>query len=193
MSLTAVLVVLVPAIRELSRAARSVEKLCDTLNRELPPTLESIRLTSDEINHLADDVNEGVQNASRVAQQVDQEVSNVRVQAKRVQIGTRSLAAGVNAAFSTLMQPEKRRDRRLKPQKRPIPPTSQAKRIEGRTSVSPSQPDATMVSNTSTSPAIPSNPARSGTNGPEANGPQGKIDPSVPQPSTDSPNPTDVP
>ncbi|MDB9526862.1 DUF948 domain-containing protein [Oscillatoria sp. CS-180] len=113
MSLTAVLVVLVPAVRELSRAARSVEKLCDTLSRDLPPTLESIRLTSIEINNLTDDVNEGVQSASRVAQQVDQSVGNVRVQAKRVQVGTRSLMAGFSAAWTAFNRPKEGRERSL--------------------------------------------------------------------------------
>lgn len=101
-SLTAVLVVLVPAVRELSRAARSVEKLCDTLDRELPPTLESIRLTSTEIAQLTDDVNDSVQSAHRVAQQVDHGVTTAKVQAKRASIGTRSLFAGVSAAWVTL-------------------------------------------------------------------------------------------
>jgi len=44
-SLTAVLVVAIPTLMELSRAARSAEKLFDTLGRELPPTLEALRLT----------------------------------------------------------------------------------------------------------------------------------------------------
>lgn len=35
-SLTAVLMVAVPAIQEVGRAARSVEKLFDTLSRDLP-------------------------------------------------------------------------------------------------------------------------------------------------------------
>jgi len=111
-SLAAVLVVLIPTVRELSRAARSVEKLCDTLNRELPPTLESIRLTSLEITELTDDVADGVQNASRVAQQVDQSVSGVKQQALRVQAGTRSLVVGVRAAWKTFTRANNARDRR---------------------------------------------------------------------------------
>ncbi|MGD1927472.1 MAG: DUF948 domain-containing protein [Leptolyngbyaceae cyanobacterium] len=110
-SLTAVLVVLVPAVRELSRAARSVEKLCDTLNHDLPPTLEAIRLTSVEINSLTDDVNEGVQNAGRVVQRVDESVSTMRVQAKRAQIGTRTLVAGLSTAWTTFTQPVTNGDR----------------------------------------------------------------------------------
>ncbi|WP_008316854.1 DUF948 domain-containing protein [Leptolyngbya sp. PCC 6406] len=106
-SLTAVLLVLLPAVQELSRAARSVEKLCDTISRELPPTLESIRLTSLEITELTDDVNTGVQQAGRVVKQVDQSLSTVRQQTQRVQVGTRSLMAGVRAAWGTLTRSQK--------------------------------------------------------------------------------------
>ncbi|MGF1457998.1 MAG: DUF948 domain-containing protein [Leptolyngbyaceae cyanobacterium] len=102
-SLTAVLVVLVPAVVELSRAARSVEKLCDTINRDLPPLLESVRLASMEITRLTEDVNTGVQSAGRVAQQVDQSVSAASQQAK---VGTQSLMAGVSAAWTALRRPE---------------------------------------------------------------------------------------
>lgn len=119
-SLTAVLVVLVPAVIELSRAARSFEKLCDTLDRDLPPTLESIRQTTAEIARLTDDVNAGVQNAGRVAQQVDQSVSSVRHQAQRAQVSTRSLMAGMGAAWTTLTQPAPPSDRR--PHQSPTPP-----------------------------------------------------------------------
>ncbi|MGF1522888.1 MAG: hypothetical protein ACFBSF_11290 [Leptolyngbyaceae cyanobacterium] len=125
-SLTAVLVTLIPAVRELGRAARSVEKLCDTLNRELPPTLESIRLTSLEITELTDDMTDGVQNASRVAQQVDQSVSGIRQQAKRVNVGTRSLMIGVRTAWKTLMQPHPRDRRRSTPRAAPARVSSNA-------------------------------------------------------------------
>jgi len=43
-SLTAVFIAALPALQELARAARSAEKLFDTLHREFPPTLEAIRL-----------------------------------------------------------------------------------------------------------------------------------------------------
>ena len=119
-SLTAVLLVLLPTARELSRAARSIEKLCDTLSRELPPTLESIRLTSLEITELTDDVTEGVQKASRVAQRVDRSVGNVQQQAKRVGVGTRSLIVGVQAAWKSLTRSHARDLRRLPTG--PVPP-----------------------------------------------------------------------
>lgn len=110
-SLTAVFVVLVPAVVELSRAARSFEKLCNTLDRDLPPTLESLRETTTEIARLTDDVNAGVQNAGRVAQQVDQSVNTVRNQAQRAQVNTRSLMAGLGAAWTTFNQSAAPRDR----------------------------------------------------------------------------------
>ncbi|MEM6519280.1 MAG: hypothetical protein AAF722_08110 [Cyanobacteria bacterium P01_C01_bin.70] len=110
-SLTAVLVVLVPAVVELSRAARSFERLCDTINRDLPPTLESLRQTTQEITHLTDDVHAGVQNAGQAMQQANQGLHTVRGQAKRAQVNTRSLMAGMGAAWAALTKPEPTRDR----------------------------------------------------------------------------------
>lgn len=98
-SLTAVLVAALPALRELSRAARSAEKLFDTLSRELPPTLEAIRLTGIEITDLTDDVSESVQSAGRVVQQLDQSLSGVKRQAKQAQVASRSVVAGFKAAW----------------------------------------------------------------------------------------------
>jgi uncharacterized protein YoxC len=100
-SLTAVLIAAIPALQELGRAARSVEKLADTLRRELPPTLEAIRLTGLEISDLTDDVSEGVKSAGQVAKQVDQSLSGVKNQAKNVQVNTRGVVAGVKAAWNT--------------------------------------------------------------------------------------------
>jgi len=104
-SLTAVLVAALPALQELARAARSIEKLADTLRRELPPTLEAIRLTGLEISDLTDDVSEGVKSAGQVAKQVDQSLSSAKNQAKNVQVSTRSVVAGVKAAWKTWRNP----------------------------------------------------------------------------------------
>ncbi|MGG6239193.1 DUF948 domain-containing protein [Nodosilinea sp. AN01ver1] len=98
-SLTAVLMVAIPAMRELGRAARSAEKFFDTLGRELPPTLEAIRLTGLEIVELTDDVTEGVQSAGQVAQQVNQSISTAQHGAKRLNTGTKSLLTGARAAW----------------------------------------------------------------------------------------------
>lgn len=100
-SLAAVLVALLPAVQEIARAARSIEKLADTLNRELPPTLESIRLTGMEISELTDDVTDGVKSAGQVVKNVDQTISSAKTQAKKVQVSTRSLLTGVKAAWKT--------------------------------------------------------------------------------------------
>ena len=108
-SLTAVLVAAIPALQEIARAARSVEKLADTLRRELPPTLEAIRLTGLEISDLTDDVSEGVKSAGQVAKQVDQSLSSAKTQAKNVQVNTRSVFAGVKAAWKTWNNPSTKR------------------------------------------------------------------------------------
>lgn len=106
-SLTIVLVVAIPTLRELSRAARSAEKLFDTLRREFPPTLQAIRLTGLEISDLTDDVSEGVQNAGQVVKQVDQSLTGVRQQAQRVQSSTRSVVVGIKAAWRTFTRSPK--------------------------------------------------------------------------------------
>lgn len=104
-SLTAVLVAIIPAVQEIARAARSIEKLADTLSRELPPTLEAIRLTGMEISELSDDVSQGVQSASSVVKQVDQTIGGAKQQAKKVQVTTNSVFAGVKAAWKTFSRP----------------------------------------------------------------------------------------
>ncbi|QLE57555.1 DUF948 domain-containing protein [Nostoc sp. TCL26-01] len=120
-SLTAVLVAAIPALQELARAARSAEKLFDTLSRELPPTLEAIRTTGLEITDLTDDVSEGVKSASQVVQQVDQSIDGAKKQAQNLQVGTRSIFVGVKTAWKTFT--------RQKPTRRTVerlPPTEQS-------------------------------------------------------------------
>jgi uncharacterized protein YoxC len=114
-SLTAVLVAAIPALQELARAARSAEKLFDTLSRELPPTLEAIRTTGMEITDLTDDVTEGVKSAGQVVKQVDQSLDGARKQAQNIQVGTRSTFAGIKAAWKTFtrQKPTKRTVDRL--------------------------------------------------------------------------------
>ena len=101
-SLTAVLVTLIPAVQALARAARSVEKLADTLSREFPPTLEAIRLTGLEISELTDDVSDGVQSAGEVVKQVDRSIGSAKKQAQNVQVTTRSVVTGIKAAWKSL-------------------------------------------------------------------------------------------
>ena len=105
-SLTAVLVAAIPTVQELARAARSAEKLFDTLSRELPPTLIAIRKTGMELTDLTDDISEGVQSAGKVVKQVDQSLDIARKQVKNVQISTRSLFVGVKTAWKSFTRPK---------------------------------------------------------------------------------------
>lgn len=98
-SVTALLVAALPAIQEVARAARSAEKLFDTLRRDLPPTLEAIRLTGLEITDLTDDVSDGVKSAGQVVKKVDQSLDTAKKQAQKVQITTKSVFVGVKAAW----------------------------------------------------------------------------------------------
>lgn len=95
-SLTTVLLVAVPALQDLGRAARTAEKLFDTLHRELPPTLEALRLTGRELAELGEDVETGVRRAAEVVRQVDEGLNLARQQVDR---GRRSVWVGVKAAW----------------------------------------------------------------------------------------------
>ncbi|MBE9064819.1 DUF948 domain-containing protein [cf. Phormidesmis sp. LEGE 11477] len=125
-SLIALLTVAILALQELARAARSAEKLLDTLNRELPATLTDLRLTGKELSGLTDEVSGSVQSARNVIEQVDRSVVEAKVQARKAQVTTRSLFAGASAALQVLTQSKPRR-RRRPPTRRPLasrPPTS---------------------------------------------------------------------
>lgn len=106
-SIILLLLAALPALQSVGRAARSVEKLADTLARELPPTLQAIRLTGMEISDLTDDVQSGVQSAGKVVKQVDESISSAKKQAKRAQVGSQSLIAGVKAAWKTFRRQPK--------------------------------------------------------------------------------------
>ena len=97
--LTALIVTAFPAIQDVSRAARSAEKLFDRLDRELPPTLEAIRLAGLELSDLGEEMTQGVQSAAMVVQQVDRSLTAVKKQAGAVQINSQGVLVGVKAAW----------------------------------------------------------------------------------------------
>ena len=102
-SLFAVLLVTIPTLQEVARAARSAEKLFDTLNREFPPTLEAIRLTGKEVGDLTDDLNQGINNATGIVKQVDQGLVSAKQQVQQNSLG---LVAGVKAAWKVWRTPK---------------------------------------------------------------------------------------
>ena len=122
-SLMALLTVAILTLQELARAARSAEKLLDSLNRELPTTLRDLRLTGKELSVLSDEVSGSVQSAHRVVKQVDQSLSEAKAQAQKAQIGTRSLLTGVATAFQVLSGPPRRRRRRPPTRRPPLSPS----------------------------------------------------------------------
>ena len=122
-SLATVLVVALPALQELARAARSAQKLFDTLSRELPPTLESIRLTGMEISDLTDEVHKGVQSASQAIKQVDDSLDDARQQARQVRVTVNSVAVGIKAGWKALTKKpgNDRKSRRMPDRLSPSP------------------------------------------------------------------------
>ena len=105
-SLFAVLLVTIPTLQEVARAARSAEKLFDTLNREFPPTLEAIRMTGKEVGELTDELNQGINNATGVVKQVDRGLVNAKIQAQQVQQSSKGLVVGIKTAWKTWRNPE---------------------------------------------------------------------------------------
>jgi methyl-accepting chemotaxis protein len=104
MSLTAVMVIALPAIQELSRAARSSEKLFDLLARELPPTLDALREATREVKILSEHLDQGAESVVQVARQVDENLETVRQQAVNAKIASRSFWVGLRAALQTLTE-----------------------------------------------------------------------------------------
>lgn len=100
-SLTAVLITLIPVVQELSRAARSAEKLFDTLNREFPNTLDAIRNTNLQLTELSTEMKEGVKSASGAVKQIDRTLVTAKKQVENAQLKNRGFWAGVKAGIKT--------------------------------------------------------------------------------------------
>lgn len=100
-SLTAVLITLIPVVQELSRAARSAEKLFDTLNREFPNTLDAIRNTNLELTELSGEMKQGVKSAAGAVKQLDRTLVTAKKQVENVQRKSRGFWAGVKEGIKT--------------------------------------------------------------------------------------------
>ncbi len=100
-SLMAVLIAAIPVLQEIARAARSADKLFNTLHKEFPPTLHSIRLTGLEITELTDEIDSGVKSASDVVKQVDNRLNQTQTQIKNVQTQSRRLLRGFQVGWKT--------------------------------------------------------------------------------------------
>lgn len=108
--LLAVFITLVPAVVQLAAAAASVQKFFDTLSRDLPPTLEALRLTGLEVSEVVNSVDDGVKGASQIVQRVDRSISGASAQARTVRITTQSLLAGVKAGVTAFRSERRQLD-----------------------------------------------------------------------------------
>ncbi|MBF2055901.1 MAG: DUF948 domain-containing protein [Cyanobacterium sp. T60_A2020_053] len=104
-SLMAVLITLIPVALQLSHTAHSAEKLLDTLNREFPDALESLKATNTEITELTAEIKEGVKGATSVTKQVETNVSQgisvARKQVNGIQVKSRGLWVGIKTGWQT--------------------------------------------------------------------------------------------
>ena len=106
--LLGIFVALIPAAKELGEAARSVKKFFDTLQRDLPPTLEALRLTGIEVSEIADSVDDGVKSAGSIVKRVDGGMEVTRNQVQNVSTATRSVAAGIRAGWKAFTEESER-------------------------------------------------------------------------------------
>lgn len=107
--LTILLLTAIPTFQELSKAANSIIRLTDTLTRELPATLEAIRMTGLELSELSDELNQGAKNAGEAVKQVNDGLKGVRQGASTASIATKSAFAGLKAGLKSLGRPRRQR------------------------------------------------------------------------------------
>lgn len=105
-SLAVFLAILLPTVQELNRTARSAERLFDTLNRELPATLDALRSTSRELTDLTEDFGDGVKSAKQIVQQVDRNLESTEKQLYQARITSQSAIAGIKVAWKTFFAPK---------------------------------------------------------------------------------------
>lgn len=107
--LTIFLITAIPTFQELAKAANSIIRLADTLTRELPATLEAIRMTGLELSELSDELNQGAKSAGEAVKQVNDGLKGVRQSASSASIATKSAFAGFKAGLKSLGRPRRSR------------------------------------------------------------------------------------
>lgn len=107
--LTILLITAIPTFQELGRAASSIVRLAETLTRELPATLEAIRMTGLELSELSDELNQGAKSAGEAVKQVNDGIKGVRQSASSASIATKSAFAGIKAGLKSLGRPRRQK------------------------------------------------------------------------------------
>jgi uncharacterized protein YoxC len=110
-SLTALVVAAIPALWQLVHTSRSAEKLLDTLNRELPPTLEAMRMTGLDVGDLSEELTQGLQGVSKTIERVERASAEVKQQALAARTNTHSFVVGIKVAWQTWQEKSSKLDR----------------------------------------------------------------------------------
>lgn len=111
LSLTAVLAAAFPAFLELGRAARSAEKLMDTLNREIPRTLEALRRTGGDLADFTDELEASVKSAKGILKQTEQSIIQTRQQIRQVHHHSHITWTGIKTAWNVFRRPATQRNK----------------------------------------------------------------------------------
>ena len=113
-SLTAVLAAAFPAFLELGRAARSADKLLDTLNRELPRTLEALRKTGGDLTGLTDELEDSLKGATNIIKHNETGIQQTQKQIRQVNHGSRNTWAGLRTTWRVLRRRPNNKPKRHK-------------------------------------------------------------------------------
>jgi len=106
-SAAAVVLVSIPVILKFSKTAQSAERLLETLNQELPATLEALRSTGEELANLTEELGDGVESAKSIVNRVDVGMDYAEQQWQQAQIISKSAVTGVRTAWSALISSRK--------------------------------------------------------------------------------------
>ncbi len=110
-ALLALVLALLPLLAQLTRTARSAERLFDLVERELPPILDSLQQTTAEVSDISQEVGGGLKRVNQTVDAVGTGLGVFQTGVSQANIRSQAWAAGAKAAWKTLRQkPGNRQD-----------------------------------------------------------------------------------
>ncbi|MGA7954907.1 MAG: DUF948 domain-containing protein [Gloeobacterales cyanobacterium] len=103
-ALLALVLALLPLLSQLTRTARSAERLLDLVERELPPILDSLQQTTAEVTDISQEVGGGLKRVNQTVDAVGTSMGVFQAGVSQVSVSTKAWAAGAKAAWKTLKQ-----------------------------------------------------------------------------------------
>lgn len=103
-ALLALVLSLLPLLAQLTRTARSAERLLDLVERELPPILDALQQTTAEVSDISQEVGGGLKRVNQTVDAVGTGLGVFQTGVSQVNVRSKAWAAGAKAAWKTLRQ-----------------------------------------------------------------------------------------